>query len=532
MLLALGGRHALRTLSVVLLLGALFTPGEVCRATAVESNATEHRAAENAATIVAPLYFDAMAPLLVVDPREGGWRNHSNWIKFREDLRKAKALGIRSISVDVWWGLVQPSSPERFEWTFYNAVFKEILEAGLDISPILAIHRCGGNVGDTDYVPLPTWFLDKMIRGTSWDLRSKSEAGNWSDEVASVFADRYVLEDYVRFWKAFRDHFAPLSARIRDIIIGMGPAGELVYPSYHLHDRTANYEPAFFPNSGSMQAASPLALANFEEWLRGQPEALRQSARRPPTTPEEANSLVRAAYAGDPNATIVFRWYHQSLLEHGMRLALAASDVFHDDTHVAQWMNTRLGFKIPGVHWRYFDRSAQLKAGWLEFSEPRNPHGVPLDWHKSNGGGFRSAFRNLIIPLRSLRPRSRWQPVFTCAEVENCFQSCHVNGQCRCDYKGITGAADLASSVGTLADAYGVPFVLENALSMHLWNPRNVNALRRQLEAHPSFEGVAFLRLHDAVNSEPLRPLLLHPPKRTCSLLLSTAGQNGSQPTK
>src|SRR5688500_9637276 len=101
----------------------------------------------------------AMAPLMIGDPHDvDGEKSHKAWTEFKERLLKLKKENmIESVTVDVWWGLVQKDGPEEFDWYYYKKMASVIHEVGLKWTPILSIHACGSNVGDTVNFPLPSW---------------------------------------------------------------------------------------------------------------------------------------------------------------------------------------------------------------------------------------------------------------------------------------------------------------------------------------------------------------------------------------
>ena len=81
-----------------------------------------------------------MAPLLVKD-----------MAAFNADLQKARAIGIKAVSVDVWWGIVEKNGDNQFDWTYYDTLFATIKANDLKIMPIMSFHKCGGNVNAQVY---------------------------------------------------------------------------------------------------------------------------------------------------------------------------------------------------------------------------------------------------------------------------------------------------------------------------------------------------------------------------------------------
>uniref|UniRef100_UPI004048E32A family 14 glycosylhydrolase n=1 Tax=Rheinheimera sp. TaxID=1869214 RepID=UPI004048E32A len=310
---------------------------------------------------------NVMAPLQVEDRAA-----------FRQQLAVAKQIGVDGVSVDVWWGLVEQTADQQFNWQYYDAIFADITAAGLKIVPIMAFHQCGGNVGDDCDIPLPPWiwqhFLTQGLSAT--DLQYKSEFGHYSAETLSLWADKWVLGQYLEFMQAFASHYSHLSGQISEINISMGPAGELRYPSYNSHDQGKTA----YPSRGGFQAYSRLAIADFRHAMQQKYQQLNALNKawltglsgfeqiQPPLdmyTFIASGAHVNSAYGRD-----FIHWYHQALLAHGKRMLDNALLAFAGINN-----NIELGFKIPGIHWKIAaddssQRSAELAAGLISTASP------------------------------------------------------------------------------------------------------------------------------------------------------------------
>ena len=210
---------------------------------------------------------NVMAPLKVTD-----------WADFEHDLAAVEAYGVDAVSVDVWWGDVEGRADNRFDWSYYDRVFRTITDAGLDIAPILSFHQCGGNVGDDYTSLLPSWLWEKYagrslggVRIGPKGLQHRSEQGNWSPETVQGWADRLVANEYRDFTKAFTRHFQKRYGRdVVEINVSLGPSGELRYPSYNSHDTGSGY-----PTRGALQSYSPLAVKSLQRWAIDRYDSLR-----------------------------------------------------------------------------------------------------------------------------------------------------------------------------------------------------------------------------------------------------------------
>jgi beta-amylase len=185
---------------------------------------------------------------------------------FRRQLQMAKAIGIRAVAVDVWWGVVAANGDNQWDWSYYDSLFDDVERAGLHLVPVMSFHKCGGNVGDTCNIPIPSWiwgeYTSEQPGRSQFDLMYKSEQDNFNGETVAIWKDDWVVPKYQRFMQEFQAHFAAKKAIIDEISIGTGPAGELRYPSYNSHDRGSGY-----PNRGFFQAYSDPARADFRAWV-------------------------------------------------------------------------------------------------------------------------------------------------------------------------------------------------------------------------------------------------------------------------
>ena len=446
----------------------------------------------------------AMADLWVTD-----------WNHFRSQLMQAKELGIEGISVDVWWGRVQQSSPDQFDWGYYHRIFKEIRDAQLKIIPILSTHACGGNVGDTVNIPLPQWFLEKHQRlGTG--LEFVSGAGNRNYEYPSFWTTEKILPDFVKFWSAFQDEFKRDQDIIAEIPIGLGPSGELHYPSHHSHDSQAGFAEAQYPNRGLLQAFSPAAYHSFQQWTFNKKypgktareignlwgfTALNQESISPwlilyPHIPDDPrwrvnriteffqNQKHKSGFGRD-----FFEWYHQSLLNHFSLVMEKAVEVFHSKSSAFQ--NIHLAAKVPGIHWGASrGRLPSLMSGLVSLSS-----------FDDADLGFRSLFE-AYQKLKFKHKNSLFSVTYTASEFPDTEDS---------------NAGKIAQVFFQLAREYGISVSAENALSASLYDPSHVERLFKYVDDHFT-QRLVLLRLSDALSSESTRKEIA---SRRCSRLLT-----------
>lgn len=309
--------------------------------------------------------INVMAPLLIGNPHNPSDPTHeSEWQDFRRQLQILKNAGVRAISTDVWWGLVEGEEAGRYDWRFYDRLAAEIITANLRWVPILSFHQLGGNVGDSGYMPLPKWLEQRY---SADDLWVKSEQGHISKESVSVWATDLVGFHLQSFMREFETHFNRYVTQIDEINVSLGPAGELRYPSYNGHDQNSGY-----PTRGSLQAYSPLAVRSWQNFVREKYHSidtvnhawgfnLNDFTQIYPPHPELLkDAFWRKQEQFSPYGKDFFDWYNSSLVRHGKKVLHWAAEAF---PHLS------IGAKIPGVHWRVgSDRAAELAAGLIRTS--------------------------------------------------------------------------------------------------------------------------------------------------------------------
>jgi beta-amylase len=309
---------------------------------------------------------NVMAPLYLRKPELA---------QFKADLDLARASGVKAVSVDVWWCLVKAAGPDSYDWSYYDEIFDLIVQARLNIVPIIAFHEFGIDELNEDDVPvglIPDWAWN-LHDGRPYmglylnkdDLRYKSELGNTSTEAISLWVDRLYLGEYVVFMKAFEKRYAHLAAQLDEINISCGPTGELRYPSYNYHDRWR------YPHRGFLQCYSRPAIIDFRETMIRKYGSVNKvgiawdlylAGEHSINLPESIDdflwySAYRTQYGMD-----VFEWYNLALINHGRRMIRAGIQGFN-----RQFKQIPLGIKIPGVHWNiahpHIPRISEILAG-------------------------------------------------------------------------------------------------------------------------------------------------------------------------
>lgn len=445
--------------------------------------------------------INVMAPLVIGDPVDpANEASRAAWQRFDEQLAAAKAMGVKAVSTDVWWGIVEKTE-RQYDWRYYVKLSDHIIRAGLLWIPILSMHQCGGNVGDNVYIPIPSWIWAKLARKLGSNnlniAKYLSEQGNVSHEVVSVWLTETAMEDYIAFFQAFQTQFASKARHITEINISLGPAGELRFPSYNSHDKNTDY-----PSRGAMQCYSDPARKSFMDWVLAKYNGWDGVQRawggnvkniEPPRDCKaffEHKNHLQSQYGKD-----LFDWYSGSLLSHARQMVTAALNVFSAEG--AAFDGIDIGAKVPGVHWQLgywkdgkrviHTRLAELAAGVIRTSDAAS-------WQNDDEGRGYRPIVTLFNELRKQKPRTNVVFHFTCLEMSDPQGEKNV---------GINSLArSLVMWVGEEAQRQGVTIKGENALNFTLaeqvsWD--NIRAALHLPGQDAPYSGLTLLRISDVV---------------------------------
>ncbi|KAK3153877.1 hypothetical protein QOZ80_2BG0182660 [Eleusine coracana subsp. coracana] len=349
-------------------------------------------------------------------------------------LAALKSAGVEGVMVDVWWGIAEAEGPGRYNFAGYMELMEMARKTGLKVQAVMSFHQCGGNVGDSVTIPLPRWVVEEMERDN--DLCYTDQWGHRNFEYVSLGCDampvlkgRTPVECYTDFMRAFRDHFADyLGNTIIEIQVGMGPAGELRYPSYPESNGIWK-----FPGIGAFQCNDRYMLSSLKaaaeaagkpEWGHGAPT----DAGGYHSWPEDTLFFKRdnggwSTEYGD----FFLSWYSQMLIDHGDRVLTGATSVYSGTPGV------EVSVKVAGIHWHYGTRShaPELTAGY-----------------------YNTRARDGYLPIARALARHGAVLNFTCVEMRDGEQP--QDAQCMPEA--------LVRQVASAARAAGVGLAGENAL--------------------------------------------------------------------
>ncbi|PPR99771.1 hypothetical protein GOBAR_AA20883 [Gossypium barbadense] len=157
----------------------------------------------------------------------------------RQELSHMNSLNVDGVIVDCWWGIVECWNPQKYVWSGYRELFNYIREFKMKIQVVMAFHEYGRTDSADVLISLPNWILEigkenQDIFFTDREGRRTTEFLSWGIDKERVLNGRTGVEVYFDFMRSFRTEFDDLFAEglISAVEIGLGPSGELRYPSF------------------------------------------------------------------------------------------------------------------------------------------------------------------------------------------------------------------------------------------------------------------------------------------------------------
>ena len=395
---------------------------------------------------------------------EGEESYHLKSVLMRENgievgLEMLRASGVEGVMVDVWWGIAEHQGPGKYDFTAYRRLFEKIASKGLKVQAVMSFHAAGGNVGDTCTIPLPAWVYDAAELDP--DIFYTDAGGNRNPEYISLGCDdepclfgRSPLQAYSDFITAFADEFHDLMGQtITEITVGLGPAGELRYPSYPEGDGRWR-----FPGVGQFQCFDKYMLGRLQkaakaigrpEWGHGGPHDAGHYNSREWETGFFRNDggSFETEYG-----KFFLTWYSEELIRHADVILGRAREILsqpgrpRDVTTVRESADggslyvfepaAKLSVKLAGVHWWFKSRAhaAELTAGY-----------------------YNTRDRDGYSPIFEMLAKNSAGVSFTCVEMRDCEHP----------REGLCSPEGLLNQVLASAAKYNVSVAGENALQRY-----------------------------------------------------------------
>ncbi|KAG1362588.1 Beta-amylase [Cocos nucifera] len=287
-----------------------------------------------------------------------------------KQLRILKSVNVDGVMVDCWWGIVEVHAPQEYNWHGYKRLFQIVRELKLKLKVVMSFHECGGNIGDDVCIPLPHWVAE--IGRSNLEIffmdregRQNPECLSWGIDKERVLRGRTALEVYFDYMRSFRVEFDEFfeDGIISEIEVGLGPCGELRYPSYPVKHGWR------YPGIGEFQCYDQYLMKSLRKaaearghsfWARGPDNAGSYNSQ-----PHETGFFCDGGDYDSYYGRFFLNWYSQVLVDHADRVLSLAKLAFE---------GTCIAAKISGVHWWYKTAShaAELTAG---FYNPCNRDG-------------------------------------------------------------------------------------------------------------------------------------------------------------
>ncbi|KAK1324421.1 Beta-amylase [Acorus calamus] len=225
-----------------------------------------------------------------------------------------------------------------------------------------------GNVGDVVYIPIPGWTRD--VAESNPDIFYTNREGTRNPEYLSLgvdnlrlFSGRSAVEIYSDFMRSFRENMKEFldAGLITDIEVGLGPAGELRYPSY---PETQGWA---FPGIGEFQCYDKYLKAEFEAaaMKAGYPDLeLPDDAGTYNDVPDDTKFFQTNGTYTTEQGKFFLTWYSNKLIMHGDQILDVANQAFLG-------CKVKLAAKVSGIHWWYkvSNHAAELTAGYYNLDD-------------------------------------------------------------------------------------------------------------------------------------------------------------------
>ncbi|KAL5143828.1 Beta-amylase 7 [Glycine soja] len=279
-----------------------------------------------------------------------------------KQLRVLKSVHVDGVMVDCWWGIVEAHAPQEYNWNGYKRLFQMVRELKLKLQVVISFHECGGNFGDDVCIPLPHWVAEigrsnPDIFFTDKEGRHNPECLSWGIDKERVLRGRTAVEVYFDFMRSFRVEFDEYfeDGFISMIEIGLGPCGELRYPSCPVKHGWR------YPGVGEFQCYDQYMLKSLRKaaevrghsiWARGPDNAGTYNSQ-----PHETGFFCDGGDYDGFYGRFFLSWYSQVLVDHGNRVLSLAKLAFEGSCIAA---------KLSGIYWWYKTAShaAELTAGY------------------------------------------------------------------------------------------------------------------------------------------------------------------------
>ncbi|KAK7412601.1 hypothetical protein VNO78_04088 [Psophocarpus tetragonolobus] len=274
-------------------------------------------------------------------------------------LKALKLLGVEGVELPIWWGIVEKDAMGQYDWSGYIAIAEMVQKVGLKLHVSLCFHG-----SKKPNIPLPKWV--SQIGESQPSIFFTDRSGQPYKECLSLAVDNLPVLDgktpvqvYHSFCESFKSLFSPfMGSTITSISMGLGPDGELRYPSHHqLPSKTHQ-------GAGEFQCYDRNMLSLLKQHAEASGNPL-WGLGGPHDAPTYYQSPFSNGFFNDGGSwestygDFFLSWYSNQLVAHGDCLLSLASSTFGDS-------GVTIYGKIPLMHSWYGTRShpSELTAGF------------------------------------------------------------------------------------------------------------------------------------------------------------------------
>ncbi|ONI13751.1 hypothetical protein PRUPE_4G243300 [Prunus persica] len=369
-------RNHLRNVSTV----PLFRNGLITRCPSVAGNSIlSMDARENSRSTILPSSRHQRVPIYVMMPVDAFCIDGSGRPKIRKikaltvALRALKLAGVHGIAVEVWWGIVERSSPLAYDWSLYEELFKLVSKSELKLHVALSFHsNMNSSSSKKGGVSLPLWIIEigdhnKHIYYHDQNGLSNDDYLTLGVDHVPLFCGRTAVQCYEDFMLSFVKKFESfIGGVIEEISVGLGPSGELRYPAHPFGDGRWN-----FPGIGEFQCYDKYMMDDLK--MAACKEGKPQWGDRGPQNAGGYNSLpsgVPFFEEGEESflsdyGCFFLEWYSGRLLHHADDILAKAAKILRKYQENKK-TSILLVAKIGGIFWWYQTAAhpAELTAGY------------------------------------------------------------------------------------------------------------------------------------------------------------------------
>lgn len=276
-------------------------------------------------------------------------------------LKALKLLGVEGVEMPVWWGIAEKEAMGKYDWAGYLSLAEMVQNAGLKLHVSLYFHA-----NKQPKIPLPVW-VSRIGESEPGIFYTDRTGHHYKDCLSLAVDDLPVLDGktpvqvYQKFCESFKSSISRfMGSTITGITMGLGPNGELRYPSdYRVAERNKMVGVGEFQcyDKNMLNLLKQYADATGNPlWGLGGPHDVPSYDQLP-----NCNNFFKdhGGSWDSPYGNFFLSWYSSQLLSHGDRILSLASAAF-GDTDV-----TTYG-KIPLVHswYKTHAHASELAAGF------------------------------------------------------------------------------------------------------------------------------------------------------------------------